>query len=46
MGYVQFMISCRKEYCKLFEKIVSEIKAHDNYVVCKEITKNVWTITQ
>lgn len=41
IGYVQLMISCRKEYCKLFEEIVSEIKAHDNYVVCKEITRQM-----
>lgn len=39
VGYVQLMISCRKEYCDLFEEIVEEIKTRDNYVVCKEITR-------
>lgn len=41
IGYIQLMISCRKEYCEAFEKIVSKIKEQDNYVVCKEITREM-----
>jgi len=41
IGYVQLMISCRKEYYESFKKIISEIKEQDNYVVCKEITREV-----
>ncbi len=41
IGYVQMMISCRKEYCNLFENLISDFKNHDDYVVCKEITKEM-----
>lgn len=42
IGYVQLMISCRKEYCEIFEKTVFEIQENDpKHVVIKEITKNM-----
>ena len=41
IGYVQLMISCRKEYYESFKKIISEIKEQDDYVVCKEITREM-----
>lgn len=41
IGYVQLMISCRKEYYESFKKIISEIKEQDNCVVCKEITREM-----
>lgn len=41
IGYIQLMISCRKEYCKLFENTMSDIKKCDDYVRCIEITKEI-----
>lgn len=39
IGFVQLMISCRKEEIDKFKMLLSEIKEKDDYVVVKEITK-------
>ena len=42
IGYVQFMVSCRKKHCELFEKTMLEIKQNDQqHVFIKEITKEM-----
>lgn len=41
IGYIQLLVSCRKENCLLFENIVQEISTNDKYCVLKEITKEM-----
>lgn len=42
IGYVQLMISCRKNYCILLEKAIKELQKKDpNHVAIKEITKEM-----
>lgn len=41
IGYIQLMISCRKEEIEKFKDILLEIREKDDYLVVKEITKEM-----
>lgn len=41
IGYVQLLMSCRKENCHILENILNDISCKDKYCIFKEITKDM-----
>lgn len=41
IGYVQLLMSCRKENCHILENILNDISCGDQYCIFKELNKEM-----